>query len=225
MKQQYKVITLDNGREWITDLADFGMYADALPELITAASKAVKVLWNREDKTEEEFRETTLALSQALSHVEDHTDPDDDEYYSWPLPRMPLHPKTVTVQVYVQDADANRNAKPRRYGYECKYGLHRTPIAFYHTTLVDGQAIVEEAFAGTNEPERKGCFAEYHGPSMSVGDAVIIDRRDGRSEVYLCDSYGWVKVEGERAWSIGSAIYENNMEVLDREDLKLRPTP
>lgn len=74
----------------------------------------------------------------------------------------------------------------------------------FNSSLV-AEAAAEEAFIITNAPaevlnsRQKRIIKNFHGPSMSVGDVVKVDRylrQQGDTyvpEYYLCKSFGWEK--------------------------------
>ena len=80
-------------------------------------------------------------------------------------------------------------------------------LLFSFETKKKGDKAAEEAFVITNAPEevltkkQKELIKGFHGPSLSTGDIVKIERKmrvsgdKHKPEYYLCKSVGWEKFD------------------------------
>lgn len=78
---------------------------------------------------------------------------------------------------------------------------------FEFETKKKGEKAAEEAFVITNAPEeilngrQKKLVKGFHGPSLSVGDIVKVEKKlrvsgdNHEPEYFLCKSFGWEKFE------------------------------
>lgn len=99
------------------------------------------------------------------------------------------------ITLYVQDMDRMEWCK----SFTADWLLPRYEALSYYTPA-KFQDCPSEIFAQTNQPHRVGPVAEYHGPSMSVGDMCKVwDPESGRLEYFLCTESGWsMKTQANR---------------------------
>lgn len=127
------------------------------------------------------------------------------------------------VQIFTQDFDKNIGSEPRRFSFEPTFGLHRK-LAAHYDTKEEFEPAAEEAFRLTNQPERVGPLADYRGPSLSVGDVVVLFHyRTCTTDVFLCDRFGWKRVEPDHSDALALAVEHNDLYALDAYDQNHTP--
>ena len=99
------------------------------------------------------------------------------------------------IILYIQDPE--RCLSEGILPFQPTLALFRTRAASYDSDK-SGEDAAEEAFRLTSgncaASELPKQLRDYNGPALSVGDIVHVSRIGGENALYLCDSFGWVKL-------------------------------